>query len=115
MDKINKIIEERPWGKFEQFTLNEKSTVKILTIEAGEAFSLQTHKHRTEFWHVLEGKGKITVGDGTVNAQLGDEFLIQPGINHRIEGITKIKVLEIAFGEFDEADIQRLEDKYNRA
>jgi mannose-6-phosphate isomerase-like protein (cupin superfamily) len=114
MDKINKIIEERPWGKFEQFTLNEKSTVKILTINAGEAFSLQNHEHRAEFWHVLEGKAKITVGGGTVNAEPGDEFLIGPGTNHRIEGITKTKVLEIAFGEFDEADIKRLEDKYNR-
>ncbi len=114
MDKINKIIEERPWGGFEQFTLNEVSTIKILTVKPGEAFSLQTHKNRTEFWHVLEGKGKITVGEGTLDAGPGDEFLIGPGINHRIEGISQIKVLEISFGQFDESDIVRIEDKYNR-
>ena len=35
---------EKPWGGFEQFTLNEISTVKILTIKPGQTFSLQNIK-----------------------------------------------------------------------
>ena len=42
--------EVRPWGNFERFTLNEQSTVKIITVNPGEAFSLQVHGHREEFW-----------------------------------------------------------------
>jgi len=42
-------IEERPWGNFERFTLNEKTTVKIITVNAGESISLQTHENRDEF------------------------------------------------------------------
>ncbi len=106
----------RPWGMFERFTLNEQSTVKIITVKAGEAFSLQTHKHREEFWRVLEGSGVITVGEVRHEVTVGDEFLIPTGTKHRAEGGPEgLKFLEIAFGEFDEGDIERLEDKYGRA
>src|SRR3989338_4663707 len=64
--------EERPWGAFERFTLNEKTTVKIITVNAGEAFSLQTHEHRDEFWRVLSGSGVIHIGDIDKDAHVGD-------------------------------------------
>ena len=105
----------RPWGMFERFTLNEKSTVKVITVKQGEAFSLQTHESREEFWHVLEGSGVITVGEERHDVAVGDEFLIPTGTKHRAEGGEGgLKFLEIAFGEFDEGDIERLEDKYGR-
>ena len=40
---VNYLKEERPWGNFERFTLNEKATVKIVTVNEGESISLQTH------------------------------------------------------------------------
>ena len=33
-----KYVEERPWGKFEQYTHNEVSTVKIITVKAGDGY-----------------------------------------------------------------------------
>ncbi len=105
----------RPWGGFEQFTLNEQTTVKILTVHAGEAFSLQTHAHRDEFWRVLAGSGSITVGDTTREAHVGDSFYIPQGTTHRAQGgIDTMQILEIAFGAFDESDITRLDDRYGR-
>ncbi|MBC7836979.1 phosphomannose isomerase type II C-terminal cupin domain [Acetobacteraceae bacterium] len=107
--------EERPWGNFERFTLNEKSTVKILTIKAGEAFSLQTHEGRKEFWHIISGNGKITVGTNISEAQAGQEFLVPPRTLHRAEGGSEsLVILEISLGEFDESDVTRIEDKYGR-
>jgi len=47
-------IEKRSWGEFARYTLNTKSTVKILTIEKGKELSLQSHKKRDEFWVVLD-------------------------------------------------------------
>ena len=106
----------RPWGEFERFTLNEKSTVKIITVKAGEAFSLQTHAHREEFWRVLNGSGTITVGEERREAKAGDDFYVKVGEKHRVEGGPEgVAFLEIALGEFDEGDIVRLEDKYGRA
>ena len=105
----------RPWGQFERFTLNERSTVKIITVNAGEAFSLQTHKSRDEFWRVISGYGTVTVGDSQEEANPGDEFFIPRGTVHRAEGGEEgLVFLEIAFGEFDEGDIVRLDDKYGR-
>lgn len=106
----------RPWGMFERFTLNEKSTVKIITVKPGEAFSLQTHAHRREFWRVISGMGTITIGEKADEVSPGDEFLIAEGVAHRAEGGPEgLVFLEIAFGEFDESDIVRIEDKYGRA
>ena len=34
--------EERPWGNFERFTLNEKTTIKIISVNAGESFSARS-------------------------------------------------------------------------
>ena len=113
--KINKYSEQRPWGEFEQFTHGEPTTIKILTIQPGESLSLQYHNKRSEYWKVIFGWGKITVEDTVHNATEGDEFLINKGEKHRIEtDNSKIKVLEISFGDFDENDIVRIEDKYNR-
>ena len=106
----------RPWGNFRQFTHNEPTTVKILTVNTGEAFSLQYHHHRREFWRVLSGDPHITVGEKTTVAKPGDEFLIKEEEKHRITaGKEPAVILEVAFGAFDEADIVRTEDRYGRA
>jgi mannose-6-phosphate isomerase-like protein (cupin superfamily) len=107
--------DDRPWGNFERFTLNEPSTVKIITVQAGEAFSLQTHAHRQEFWRILNGSGRIIIDDRTHEATPGEEFIIEPGQTHRAEGGEHgLVFLEIAFGNFDENDITRIEDRYGR-
>jgi mannose-6-phosphate isomerase len=108
--------EERPWGNFERFTLNETTTVKIITVNAGEAFSLQKHAHRSEFWRILSGGGYMTLDDGRKPVRAGESFYSAAGHNHRMEGGPEgVTFLEISFGDFDEDDIERIEDKYGRA
>jgi mannose-6-phosphate isomerase-like protein (cupin superfamily) len=108
--------EERPWGRFTEFTKNEPSTVKIVTVDQTQALSLQSHRTRDEFWRVIEGEGFVTTGDSRVPAKKGDEFFIPRGTKHRIEAADRtISVLEISFGSFDESDIERFEDRYGRA
>lgn len=108
--------EERPWGEFERFTLNEKTTVKIITVDEGQAISLQTHAQRDEFWRVLKGTGVITIDGEDRDAHEGSAFFCQRGSEHRVAGGPGgTTFLEIAFGDFDENDIERLEDRYGRA
>ncbi len=108
--------EERPWGNFERFTLNEKTTVKIITVKPGEEFSLQSHKHRGEFWRILSGTGKITLDNYHHAIHSGESFFSPVGHEHRMEaGLDDLIFLEIAFGDFSENDIKRLEDRYGRA
>jgi mannose-1-phosphate guanylyltransferase/mannose-1-phosphate guanylyltransferase/mannose-6-phosphate isomerase len=107
---------KKPWGQFEQFTHNEESTVKIITVEKGGALSLQYHAQRAEFWKVLSGTPLVTVGDSKTTAAPGDEFMIEKLQQHRLEAPNDmVQIMEIAYGNFDEDnDIVRLEDNYGR-
>lgn len=109
------IHEERPWGNFEVFTLNEQSSVKIISVHANMRLSLQRHAKRSEYWKVIEGSGSATVADTERLVGVGDEILIAVGALHRLTGGPEgIRVLEIALGTFDENDIERVEDDFGR-
>lgn len=112
---MKKYIERRPWGQFEQFTHNEKSTVKIITIKSNQKISLQFHKHRKEFWKFLDNPAEVTIGRMTIKVRKGKEIIIPKKTLHTVEALSKpVKFLEIAFGNFDEKDIKRIKDKYGR-
>ncbi|MDB5264528.1 MAG: mannose-6-phosphate isomerase, type 2 [Parcubacteria group bacterium] len=107
--------EDRPWGGFDQFIHNEPCTVKILTVHPEKRFSLQKHSRRSEFWQVIEGSGTVHIGDVEKEVSVGDRIEIPVDTLHRLTGgPAGIKVLEIARGEFDENDIERVEDDFGR-
>ncbi len=107
---------ERPWGQFRQFAHNEFSTVKIISVNPHSSLSLQYHNHRSEFWRVISGHPIITIGKKEIEASPGDEFTIKEKELHRLSAKNDaVQVLEIAYGDFDEDDIIRVEDKYGRA
>lgn len=115
MIKPNIFQIERPWGNFRQFTKDDKSTIKILTIKPNETLSLQSHNHRSEFWHIISGSGIIEIGEIKKDTIIGDEYEIEIGEKHRLgAGRDGIQVLEIAIGDFNEGDIIHYEDKYGR-
>ena len=108
-------LEERPWGSFEDFTLNETTTVKILRVSAEKRLSLQKHSKRSEYWRVIEGEVVAQVGEDERHVKVGDDVQIPVGSLHRLTGGEHgIAVLEISFGEFDENDIVRTEDDFGR-
>lgn len=115
MIKSNPFQIERPWGNFRQFTHNELSTVKIITVKPNESLSLQSHKKREEFWCVIGGSGFVEIGGVKKETKIGDEHEIKTEEKHRLSsGPEGIQVLEIARGDFDENDIVHYEDKYGR-
>lgn len=110
------VVERRPWGAFEQFVCNEQVTVKLITIQPGQRLSLQRHDLRGEMWQVLDGPIDITLDSRTWSAQTGERVWVPQGAVHRMGNSvnTPARVLEVAFGHFDEDDIRRLEDDYER-
>ena len=116
MARSEPLVDRRPWGRFRQYTANESSTVKIIIVDPDEALSLQRHRARDELWVVLDA-GLLIEIDGTVEeARQGQEFFVPRGVTHRVSGGAKGgRFLEIAFGRFDEGDIERLEDNYGRS
>ena len=112
---MKKYVEKRPWGKFEQFTHNEKTTVKIITVNPKQKLSLQYHNKRKEFWRFLDNPAKITIGKKIIKVKAGSEFIIRKKTLHTVEALNKpVRFLEIAYGNFDEKDIVRIEDRYGR-
>lgn len=110
------LIVKKPWGQFDQFTHNEITTVKIISVNANNSLSLQYHDHRSEFWRIISGSPQVTVGEKTTIANPGDEFIIEDKQPHQLEAKSDdVQVLEIAYGDFDEEDIVRIKDKYGRA
>lgn len=106
---------DRPWGFFDEFIQDEPCTVKLITVRAHEALSLQYHHKRQEFWVIISGNGHVTIGDNREEVKKGDQYEIKKGQHHRVEaGSEDLMFLEIATGEFNEDDIVRLEDKYGR-
>lgn len=110
------LVSQRPWGGFQQITHNELTTVKVITVNPGQRLSLQSHQQRAEFWQVLDGPMDVTVGQRSWSAQPGEQVWVPQGAVHRMGNSTAAigRVLEIGYGEFDEGDIVRLEDDYQR-
>lgn len=107
---------EKPWGWFEQFNHNEKCTVKLLHVNAGERLSLQYHHKRKEFWKVIKGPALVQIGSKKYTGNEGDEFQIPTKAKHRLSALdSDVLILEISYGKFDENDIVRVEDDFGRA
>jgi len=117
MKDILDIYEEnRPWGSFRKFTENELSTIKIIFINPNEILSLQSHNNRSEFWRVIKGDGVFEIGDKEYKVEEGGEAYVSKDTKHRIKaGSCGLEILEISFGNFEESDITRYEDKYGRS
>jgi mannose-6-phosphate isomerase len=109
-------VTERPWGSFQQFVTNTRVTVKIITVAPGQRLSLQKHSGRGEFWQVLDVPIDVVVGDAAWTVQPGEQVWVPNGSQHRManRGDQPGRLLEIAYGVFDEADIERLDDDYAR-
>jgi mannose-1-phosphate guanylyltransferase/mannose-6-phosphate isomerase len=106
---------ERPWGSFKQFAHNEEVTVSLMTVKAGQRLSLQAHTGRAELWIALDDHAIIQVGEDVIQARQGDEFWIPPNTKHRLTGGKHpSQVLEVAFGNWQQADIVRYDDDYHR-
>lgn len=106
---------ERPWGSFKQYAHNKEVTVSLMTVKAGQRLSLQSHTGRAELWIVLDDGAMVQVDDEIIYPAAGDEIWIPANARHRL-GSTgpAVRVLEVAFGNWQQADITRYEDDYAR-
>lgn len=105
----------RPWGSFAQYANNEEVTISLMTVEAGQRLSLQSHSARAELWIALDDGAIIQVDDQVIEAMAGDEIWIPAGSKHRLgSGEEAVRVLEVAFGNWQQEDIRRYADDYDR-
>lgn len=108
----------RPWGRFRQYAHNREVTVSLMHVLPGQRLSLQAHTGRAELWIVLDTGAEVTVGARTWRPTANEELWIEVGEQHRLahDGSvdTPVRVLEIAFGDWQQSDIVRFDDDYAR-
>lgn len=108
--------ESRPWGRFEKFHENKPCTVKLIYVNPNSRLSLQYHTKRSEFWKVIGGTAMVELDGRIAILTEGETISIPRQARHRVAALdTECVILEIAYGRFEENDIVRIEDDYNRA
>jgi mannose-6-phosphate isomerase-like protein (cupin superfamily) len=107
---------ERPWGSFKQFANNRDCTLSLMTVLPGQRLSLQSHTSRAELWIVIDDGAVVQVGEQERVRQAGDEVWIPANQKHRLScrGDKPVRVLEVAFGNWQQDDITRYADDYKR-
>jgi len=107
---------ERPWGSFKQFAFNRDCTVSLMTVLPGQRLSLQSHTGRAELWIVIDDGATVQVGETEGEYRAGDEIWIPANAKHRLscQGDKPVRVLEVAFGNWQQEDIKRYADDYHR-
>ena len=109
--------EHRPWGFYEVLANKHDHTVKRITVYPGKRLSLQKHKHRSEHWHLVQGRALVTLDKEEIYLKKGMSVDIPVGGIHRIKntGTEDLVFIEIQQGDyFGEDDIERLEDDFGR-
>jgi len=107
---------ERPWGSFKQFANNRPCTVSLMTVLPGQRLSLQSHTGRAELWVVIDDGAVVQTGETERTHRAGDEIWIPANEKHRLScrGDQPVRVLEVAFGNWQLADVTRHADDYRR-
>jgi mannose-1-phosphate guanylyltransferase/mannose-6-phosphate isomerase len=111
------IKDYRPWGSFEILSEGLGFKVKKISVKPGAALSLQSHKHRSEHWIVVEGLAVVTIDESVKVISPGQSTYVPLGSIHRLENKEKnmLTIIEVQIGAYlGEDDIIRYEDIYSR-
>jgi len=71
---------------------NTKLSLAEATIPVGLTTLLHKHHQSEEIYHILEGSGKMTMGDKKFDVKVGDTICIPPGTPHLIQNTGKISL-----------------------
>lgn len=110
--------DHRPWGWFESLVFGERFQVKRICVKPGAALSLQSHKHRSEHWIVVEGTARVTIDKIEKLVTEGQSIYVPLGSVHRLENPEKFPMIliEVQIGTYlGEDDIIRYQDVYSRS
>lgn len=112
MDCINK-----PWGWYVDLYIEPTYKIKKIHVNPNSNLSLQSHKYRSEYWVVIDGKIDVQLGDDVNILNKNQSIYIPKNVIHRIQNKYNIpaEIIEIQYGtKIDEDDIIRFSDDYGR-
>tara|TARA_Y100001949_G_scaffold71462_1_gene60675 strand:+ start:571 stop:915 length:345 start_codon:yes stop_codon:yes gene_type:complete len=112
-----KSIVNKPWGSYQIIDQGENFVVKNIVVKPYCKLSLQSHKHRSEHWVIVEGRAEVTINDNKTTLEPNQSTYIPSETKHRLANNydKNLILIEVWYGEnLDEEDITRYEDIYNR-
>ena len=74
---------------------NQSQSLAEATVNPGESTLLHLHTESEELYYIVQGKGKMQLGDEILEVNLGDTVCIPPGTQHCIKnsGHEDLKIL----------------------
>jgi len=108
----------RPWGTYTVLEQGEGFKIKRIVVKPGARLSLQSHRHRSEHWVVVNGEAKVVNGESEIFLAVNQSTYIACGHKHRLEnpGKAPLVMIEVQSGEYlGEDDIVRYDDVYGRS
>lgn len=116
-ETIENSLVYRPWGTYKTLATSSIFNIKEITVYPAQKLSLQSHKHRSEHWTIIQGLAEVTKGNKKYKLSKDESIFIEKEELHRIENIGTENVIfvEVQTGtSFAEDDIVRYEDDYGR-
>ena len=83
------VKDHRPWGSFEILSEGVNFKVKKIIVKSGATLSLQSHKHRSEHWVVVDGSAVVTIDESKKVLVAGQSTYVPLGSIHRLENHEK--------------------------
>ncbi len=114
--------DNRPWGTYTVTGVGmnkagEEYCEKSITVNPGQALSLQSHEYRREHWTVESGVLTVISDDQRLELKAGQDVRLPQGAIHCMANLGKEPciVKELQEGLCREDDIKRYVDSYGRA
>jgi len=109
----------RPWGYYENIYGGDHNGFKVkkIVVSPHKRLSLQSHNNRSEHWVIVNGTGKVQVGEEFYMVTKNEHIYIPIKAIHRIENIGDdlLELIETQVGDYlGEDDIIRYEDDFGR-
>jgi mannose-1-phosphate guanylyltransferase/mannose-6-phosphate isomerase len=109
---------KRPWGTFTTLQHGPSFKIKRIEVDPLKSLSLQSHKHRSEHWVVIEGEAEVINKDRLYRVKTNESTFIAKGARHRLTNPSKdikLIIIEVQSGTYvGEDDIERFEDEFGR-
>lgn len=94
-------------GELKELYHSQNLSISIITFPPGSAAKKHFHNKMEEAYYVISGKGKIVLGNKTLNITAGDTIPIPKKVFHAANNpySKKMKILIITHPKFSQRDI----------
>ena len=108
---------KKPWGSFKIIENGKNFLVKKILVKPSGRLSLQSHKHRSEHWTIVQGIAEVRIDNKTLELESNESIYIPKNSKHSLANNYKkdLIIIEVWYGNnLSEDDIERYEDIYGR-